>query len=229
MKRTPLFFLIILACLSLSACATVEPSQTDDGMLKACEASRATLQAERDRLTAERDKLTAQNAELAELLNERASILEQLRTRLEAQLKAGALTLSTRNGLIVITLPNSVLFETGKAKVNDEGARTIREVANALKGINERRFMVSGHTDNVPIKAKNDAMGSNWELSTRRGQSVLNIMLEAGLPTSTVAVAGFGEFDPVAPNDSDEGKAMNRRTEIVLLPNLEAILKVAKK
>ena len=89
----------------------------------------------------------------------------------------------------------------------------------------DRRLLVSGHTDTVPIKDRGiKGIADNWELSTKRAHSVVKILTSNGVPTSNLGIAGFSEYDPVADNSTEEGKARNRRTEIVLIPNLADVL-----
>jgi chemotaxis protein MotB len=90
-------------------------------------------------------------------------------------------------------------------------------VAKILANV-DRRFLVVGHTDNVPIKTA--AFASNWELSTARAVEVVQILIKEGMNPKSLSAAGYSEFDPVAANDTPDHKALNRRIEIVLQPNL---------
>jgi chemotaxis protein MotB len=87
-----------------------------------------------------------------------------------------------------------------------------------LSTVGDRDFLVAGHTDNVPIRTA--LFPSNWELSTRRAVEVVHILVAQGMSPKVLAAAGYGEFDPVAANDTPEHRAQNRRIEIVLQPNL---------
>ena len=92
------------------------------------------------------------------------------------------------------------------------------QVAQALATIGDRRFLVSGHTDNVPIKTSR--FPSNWELSTARAVEVARLLVAGGMKPEVLGAAGYAEFDPVAQNDNPQNKALNRRIEIILEPNL---------
>lgn len=225
MKRATLSF-TLLALVVLTGCAGAEQQLIDPkipGMLEACKAENETL---RQSLA----ESQASHAQLEEMLEGRLALDAKLREMLKDQISAGTLTLSSRRGLLVVTMRGGVLFERGKAKVNAEGKTTVEKVAAALKGIKDRRVLVAGHTDNTPIRNKNDTLGSNWELSYKRGQAVADIMIGAGLKSGDVGVTAFGEFDPVAANDTDENKALNRRIEIIIVPNLQGVVKdIAKK
>ena len=90
-----------------------------------------------------------------------------------------------------------------------------------LKQFSDRRFQIEGHSDNVPIKSAR--FPSNWELSTARALSVVHLLTEMGVTPENVSAAGFGEFRPRADNETEEGKQLNRRIEIVMLPNLDIL------
>lgn len=147
-----------------------------------------------------------------------AATFRGLVQRLKAMIDAGTIKVTIRNGRMLLALPNDVLFDSGKTAVKDEGKAALREVATVLASINDRRFVVAGHTDNVPIKTSR--FPSNWELSTARAVEVTRLLIESGMKADVLAAAGYGEFDPVAANDTAQNKALNRRIEIVLEPNL---------
>ncbi len=145
-------------------------------------------------------------------------IFKALRERLKAMIDAGKLNVRIERGRMVIGLRQDVLFSSGKAELSEEGVATISEVGEALAAIDGRSFQVEGHTDNVPIKTTR--FPSNWELSTARAVEVVKLMVSRGLPADQVSAAGYGENQPRASNDEPEGRALNRRIEIVMLPDL---------
>ena len=97
-----------------------------------------------------------------------------------------------------------------------------RMLAGVLSGVAERNFLVCGHTDNVPV-GRGNRFKSNWDLSTARAVTVTKLLLEEGVPAARLAAAGFADGDPVADNGSKDGRQKNRRTEIVLMPNIEEL------
>jgi chemotaxis protein MotB len=125
---------------------------------------------------------------------------------------------------MVLQLPNDVLFDSGRAAVKQEGKATIQEVAAILKTIGDRQFQIAGHTDNEPIRSS--SYPSNWYLSTSRAIKVVEILIDEGVDPKVLSACGYGEFDPVAPNDTAENKAKNRRIEIVIQPNVDELLTV---
>ena len=141
--------------------------------------------------------------------------------QLQKMIDAGQLSVSIEKGRIVLNLPNNVLFATGHASVNPEGKKVLEQIASVLKEFKDRKFQVEGHTDNVPIKSAR--YPSNWELSTARALSVVHLMIKEGMEPQNISAAGYGEFQPRADNSTPEGRKLNRRIEIIMLPNLEIL------
>jgi chemotaxis protein MotB len=211
---------------------------TLENRLDALEERRESLQAELDEANATISmfedetgglatalKVTKQDIE--ELRKERARALERLREyrelakRLASMVESGQLAVKVRNGKMVIELPNAVLFDPGKTDIKEDGREALVQVADALKTVEDRQFLVAGHTDNVPIQVS--GFDSNWELSTERAVEVLQLLQDAGVDPQQLAAAGFGEYEPIASNQTEAGRAQNRRTEIVLMPKIEEL------
>ena len=127
-------------------------------------------------------------------------------------------TLIVRDGRMIIALESDVLFDSGKTVIKPAGQTALAKVAQVLAGITDRKYQVAGHTDDVPIHSAR--FPSNWQLSTSRAVEVVNFLITSGMKAQQLSAAGYGEFDPVAPNDTPENRALNRRIEIVLEPNL---------
>lgn len=172
---------------------------------------------------AERDQLNAELGVLRELAARRQAIYDELRRELDELITAGRVRLVFRRGMIVMQLPNQILFGAGRAELTSEGQETMAVVGESVANITDRRFLVAGHTDDQPIRAS--AWTSNWQLSSARAQVVLDVMVQAGVSPGQLAAAGFGEYDPVENNDSPEGQSQNRRTEIMVVPNLEQVFR----
>jgi chemotaxis protein MotB len=155
----------------------------------------------------------------------RAADFQALIAKFQKLADAGKLKVALRDGRMIIELPNDVLFDSGKDDLKPEGKATISEVAKILKTVTGRKFQVAGHTDNVKIQTSK--FPSNWELSTARAVTVTRLLQDGGVPPESLSAAGYGEFDPAAPNDTPESRSKNRRIEITLVPNLEEFVKVA--
>jgi chemotaxis protein MotB len=181
-----------------------------------------------DQLSSERGQLAAglQDAQtrLEELRKQkaaaeaRAQVFRTLIDKLRSMIDAGQLKVTIRNGRMLIVLPNDVLFDSGRTDLKPAGKTALTQVAQALATIGDRRFLVAGHTDNVPIKTSR--FPSNWELSTARAVEVAKLLVAGGMKADVLGAAGYAEFDPVAQNDNPPNKALNRRIEIILEPNL---------
>jgi chemotaxis protein MotB len=154
----------------------------------------------------------------------RAALFRDLALRLKKMVDAGELEIKLRSGRMVLALPTDVLFDSGKAKLSSRGREAIAQVSGVLATLKDRRFQVAGHTDTDPIRYS--GFESNWELSSARALSVVKVLVDAGMNAATLSAAGYGEFDPVALNDSVEQKAKNRRIEITLQPNIDELVAV---
>lgn len=154
----------------------------------------------------------------------RANLFRDLALRLRKIVDSGDLEIALRSGRMVLVLPNDVLFDPGKAKVGARGREALSQIAVVLATLKDRRFQVAGHTDNDPIRYS--GFDSNWELATARALQVVKVLTEGGMTPTALSAAGYGEFDPVAMNDSPEHKAKNRRIEIVLQPNIDELVAV---
>ncbi len=180
----------------------------------------AATEEELDQLAA---SMEATQAELEELrrqrdaAEERIASYRELRDKLAALVDTGQLQVEFRDGQMVLQLPSAVLFPSGRATLRREGRESLQDVLDILLDFRDRQFMIAGHTDNVPIRGRFD---DNWDLSTSRATSVVNYMVNAGFDPDSLVAAGFGEYAPVATNETDEGRAENRRIEIILLPDL---------
>jgi len=158
--------------------------------------------------------------ELSEL--EKAKLLLEEKLKQEIDDKSVRLEMAQK-GLAIIFL-TEVLFDSGKTDIKQEAFPALDKIAGVLKdNIEDRNIGIEGHTDNEPIK--HSKWKSNWELSTSRATSVLHYLVDTkGIDPKRVAAIGYGEYRPVASNDTIEGKKQNRRVEIVILPkNMEKI------
>ena len=137
-------------------------------------------------------------------------------------IESGQLNVRVVRNRMVVELPEGILFPSGKAKLKDEGETTLADVADVLKQIESRDFQIAGHTDNVPIHTRR--FPSNWELSTARAVNVARFLIDdGGMSSDRLSAAGYADTQPVAPNKTAEGRAQNRRIEIVLVPNLDEL------
>jgi chemotaxis protein MotB len=129
-------------------------------------------------------------------------------------------------GVVYIDISDKLLFKSGKYEVTDQAKVVLGKVAAVLKNQPDIEFMVEGHTDNVPYRG-NAILADNWDLSVKRATAVVRILQnQYGLDPAKMAAAGRSEYKPVADNSTAEGKAANRRTRIVILPQLDQFFKL---
>jgi chemotaxis protein MotB len=170
-------------------------------------------------------KLGAAEARLNELeaqseaLNEHLSEFRALTKQFQRMIDSGKLQISFRRGRMIVELPAAVLFASGSAELSADGQKALQEIAKILRKVPGKRFIVGGHTDDVPI-AKTNTYSSNWALSAARAVTVTESLLGSGMRANHLVASGFGEFDPLASNANEKGRQKNRRIEIVLEPEL---------
>lgn len=159
------------------------------------------------------------NSQLDELSRSK-SLLEQ---KLGSEINDKQIKLQMMEKGLVITVVGDLLFDSGKAKIRSEAYPLLDKVSSVLKE-NMRQFNVGieGHTDNAPIK--HSGWKSNWELSTARALSVLHYLdKDQGISGERLSAIGYGEYRPVASNETKDGRKQNRRVEIVILPNVTKV------
>ena len=173
-------------------------------------------------------EMQATEAELLDLRKQREAsekrlaAFRELTEKFRSLVDTGKLKVTFRQGQMVLELPSGVLFSSGQARLSSTGETALQEILDVLKTFSDRRFLIAGHTDNIPVKSRK--FKNNWMLSTARAVSVVTYMTDkAGFSATNLAAAGYGEFSPVADNASDEGRAQNRRIEIILVPDLSEL------
>lgn len=169
-------------------------------------------------LNREIERLNAELEGLSKKTDDLSRAKEELERKLSGELESGNLSLSMQARGLVVTVLDRVLFDPGKAELKESSKGTLEKVANILQGkVRQHMVYVEGHTDNVPIRRS--GWRSNWELSTARATEVIHFFVdEINLDPHRLAATGYGEFHPVASNDTESGKLKNRRVEIVISP-----------
>ncbi|MFC2089155.1 OmpA family protein [Bacteroidota bacterium] len=187
---------------------------------------------QRQDLTKLRAELEARNArlmELEEMLYKKDELMRTLRQTVADALlgfEGQGLTVTQRNGKVYVSLQNQLLFSSGSTIVDSEGQRALEQLAVVLANNPDISIMIEGHTDNVPFR-KGSTIKDNWDLSVLRATSIVRILLGSGdIDPKMITVAGRGEYLPIDPADTPEARAINRRTEIILSPNLDELYKI---
>ena len=164
-------------------------------------------------------EVDAQNARLQSLLN---SVKDAL-----LGFSSDELTVTEKNGKIYVAMSDKLLFESGSAQVNKQGKEALGKLAEVLKKQHDIDVFIEGHTDNKPIKTVQ--YKDNWDLSVVRATSVVRILTkDYGVNPLQILPCGRGEFMPVDNNESVEGRAHNRRTEIIMAPKLDKLMDILK-
>jgi chemotaxis protein MotB len=203
-------------------------------LLAQLESKEKALAAEQDRLNKMRDELASSSKRLSELENMIAAkdaSMKKLKETLSKALNAfegKGLTVEQKNGKVYVSMENKLLFQTGSWAVGTEGRKAVVEVGKVLANNPDITVLIEGHTDNDKILGNiGGGIESNWDLSTKRATAIVNILGEnAGIQKKNLTAAGRGEFAPIMSNDTPEGKAKNRRIEIILTPKLDEISKM---
>ena len=153
-----------------------------------------------------------------EAARKRAQMFKDLVAKFQKMIDSGKLKVEMRKGRMIVKMSDKILFDPGKTKLKEEGEMAIQEVSQILSSFKKRQFQIAGHTDNIPMRSRQ--FKSNWELSAARAVNVTKFMIESGMDPKSVSASGYSEYDPVGDNSTDEGRAMNRRIEITLMPDL---------
>jgi chemotaxis protein MotB len=166
----------------------------------------------RQALAAEREARASKEVEIEQLSGTYQSLVEQL----ESEVRSGEVEIEELRGRLQVRALDQILFDSGSVEIKPRGRAVLAKVAASLAKVSDRRVRVEGHTDDVPIATARFA--SNWELSVGRAATVARFLAEQGVAAQRLEATGFGEFQPIASNAAPEGRARNRRIEIVLAP-----------
>jgi chemotaxis protein MotB len=187
------------------------------------ESDKARLEGDTARLEGEKMRLAHELADAQKAREEKVRELSSTYDRLVEQMKGeiakGEVTISELKGKLTVNMVDAILFDSGKAEIKPEGLVVLGKVIEILKSVDDKAIRIEGHTDAVPISGTlAQRYPTNWELSAARAINVARYLQKQAIDPTLLSAAGFGEFKPVAENDTVEGRAKNRRIEIVLVP-----------
>jgi chemotaxis protein MotB len=202
-------------------------------LLAKLEAKEKALAAEQDRinkLMTDFKERSNRVAELEGVINAQNENLKKLKETLSRALNAfegKGLTVEQKNGKVYVSMENKLLFQTGSWAVGSEGRKAVIEVGKVLGQNPEITVLIEGHTDNDKFAGAMGQIENNWDLSTKRATAIVTILGEnKSINKQSLTAAGRGEYAPLASNETAEGKAKNRRIEIILTPKLDEISKM---
>lgn len=196
-------------------------------LAKLIEAAKTQIASQKNRLNSSQQTIAEQEAKLAALqsiLDKQREVTDNLRKSISDALgrfKSDELTVFEKNGKVYVSLQEKLLFKSGSAVVDPKGKEALSTVAQVLNANPKISIEVEGHTDSIPIKGHFE---DNWALSLARAASVVRILTnDYQVDPSKVIASGHSKYDPVDTNSTDEGRARNRRTDIILAPNLDEL------
>jgi len=185
------------------------------------------------KILASRSKMTIADqakrlADLQNIIQSQSDIMTNLQKSIAEALlsySTDQLSVYIKDGKVYVSLEEKLLFKSGSDVVNSQGKEALKSLADVLNSTKNITVMIEGHTDNVPIKTK--SFDDNWDLSTARATSIVRILTtDYGFDPNRITAAGRSEFQPVLTNETVDGRAGNRRTEIILSPDLKELYKL---
>tara|TARA_R110002124_G_scaffold145623_3_gene310890 strand:- start:1389 stop:2294 length:906 start_codon:yes stop_codon:yes gene_type:complete len=215
-----------------SSASIAANSKKNRELLAQLEAKEQALATENERLNTLKKELESRSKRVAELESVIAAKDANMRALKDAISKAltnfegKGLTVEQRDGKVYISMENKLLFQSGSWSVGTEGRKAVQQLGSVLGENPEISILIEGHTDDDPYTS-NGQLSGNWDLSTKRATAIVNILRENNsINPENLTAAGRGEYAPIASNDSVEGKAKNRRIEVILTPKLDEISKL---
>ena len=167
--------------------------------------------------------------ELESVLADKDKAVKGLKDRISAALlsfKESDLTVKVKNGKVYVSLAEQLLFQSGSIEVDSKGVTALQQLAKVLKDQKGIQVMVEGHTDNVGMARPVQYLQDNWDLSVLRATSITRILTKAGVSPDQITSSGKGEFSPLVDNSTKENKQRNRRTEIIITPQLDELFRI---
>ncbi len=215
-----------------SSASIAENVKKNRELLAELEAKEQALAAENARLKSLESDLKNRServAELESLIAAKDAAMTALKDAISRALtdfEGKGLTIEQRDGKVYVSMENKLLFGSGSWAVGTQGRQAVQQLGSVLGDNPDIAVLIEGHTDNVPYKG-NSQLSGNWDLSTKRATAIVNILREnSSIKAENLTAAGRGEFAPIATNDTAEGKARNRRIEVILTPKLDEISKL---
>jgi len=215
-----------------SSASIAENAKKNRELLAQLEVKEQALASENARLEALKRELESRSKrveELESLITAKDAAMTSLKNAISRALsdfEGKGLTIEQRDGKVYVSMENKLLFSSGSWAVGIEGHKAVQQLGSVLGDNPDIAVLIEGHTDNVPYTGSGQVKG-NWDLSTKRATAIVNILSENNnINPENLTAAGRGEHAPVATNDTTEGKAKNRRIEVILTPKLDEISKL---
>lgn len=215
-----------------SSSALAENSRRNRELLAELDTKEKALAAEKARLERLEKDLAARSKRVDELesviaaKDAKMNALKNAISKALINFEGKGLTVEQRDGKVYVSMENKLLFSSGSWAVGAEGRKAVQQLASVLAQNPDIAVLIEGHTDNVPYNGSGQ-LNDNWDLSTKRATSIVQLLQQsAAIDPQNLTAAGRGEFAPVAANETAEGRARNRRIEVILTPKLDEINKL---
>lgn len=215
-----------------SSSALAENSKRNRELLAELDAKEKALAAEKSRLEKLEKDLAARSKRVDELesviaaKDAKMNALKNAISKALVNFEGKGLTVEQRDGKVYVSMENKLLFSSGSWAVGAEGKRAVQQLASVLAQNPDIAVLIEGHTDNVPYNGSGQ-LNDNWDLSTKRATAIVQLLqASANIDPQNLTAAGRGEHAPIASNDTAEGRAKNRRIEVILTPKLDEINKL---
>jgi len=241
-----LFYASIAVCVAffILSCGTGKKLQLAEGQIQECNSRNTELTKNIDQLNSQVASLTSQNKQGAsefaqyrqqcenmqakyknasDVLKEQENILKQIEEKLEtalADLKGRGLSVNYKRGLLFVSMEDQLLFKSGSSKIDKQGTEALAKISEVMNDYPDVKVIVVGNTDDKLFKTGSD----NWTLSTERANGVVRALRDVyNVDAARLTSAGRGRFDPVADNSTEEGRAKNRRIDIIFNPDMDKL------
>lgn len=215
-----------------SSAAIAENSKQNRELLAQLDEKEAALAQENSRLQKLERDLALRSQRIDELekviaaKDAKMNALKEAVSNALTNFEGKGLSVEQRNGKVYVSMENKLLFDSGSWAVNSEGRKAVQQLGSVLAQNPDIAVLIEGHTDNVPYGGSGQ-LKDNWDLSTKRATSIVQILREnSGIDPQNLTAAGRGEYAPVASNDTETGRAKNRRIEVILTPKLDEVTKL---
>jgi len=213
--------------------AAQENLQKKEDLLRQLEANLDMKKASLDELSYELEKRNARMAELEKILETQKRIVQELKNKVSEALlgfENMGLSVTIRDGKVYVSLEEKLLFKTASWEIDANGRNALRKLAAVLEKNPDIQITIEGHTDNVPYNPSGGQLRDNWDLSVKRATTVVRVLLEsAKIDPKRLTAAGRSQYLPVDPRNTPEARQKNRRTEIILTPDLSELYNLINK
>ncbi|MCF8223213.1 MAG: OmpA family protein [Bacteroidales bacterium] len=207
-----------------------ENLQNKEDLMKQLEMNIEAKRAELDELSYELEKRDERLTELEQILEDQTRIVRSLKDKVSDALfgfEGDGLTVSMKNGKVYVSLEEKLLFRTGSYNIDAEGRSALKKLAVVLKNNPDIQITIEGHTDDVPYISSGGPINDNWDLSVKRATTIVRVLLDGtGINPQRLTASGRGEYLPVDDRTTEAARRKNRRTEIILTPDLSELYRI---